>query len=226
MKYTLSYWEPYITGAKAPSNSVEHVQVDEEVLRQFVDALASYKTGEMIFTSCFSHTDFFDTAVDFKHLVPKEQRAEVFYTAKLKQYSPQVPAMCLYVLQQIWATCHGIPNLVTKQLSAPYYMQFCAPGYLKDLTLGDVIRNVCTEEYTPLSETNLKNKLKEFTEIYVVETDMVAALPHEIGDVLSSNDIPEITLTPNGLSCKGQLLRTMSGKFGITNSTYDLRNVI
>jgi len=105
--------------------------------------------------------------------------------------------------------------------------KFLEEGYfLGGLSLRDVICNVCTEEYSPLSLYHPKNKLKDFTEIYVQSTDMVAAVPHIIADALDDASIMSIESTNNGLSTKGVLLRTMANRVGAVNSTYDLRNVL
>lgn len=226
-EYTLSYWEPYITGKKNTGEAPPATPLEPATLQKFIDCVTGDPVAKQVFNNCLNAAEFYDIVVDFKYLIPKDQRKEVFYAAKYGKYCPQVPSFCTFLLSRAWQQCQGIPNLVVKSLTKGMLSNFCTVGYFSNgVTLQDVICNVCHEEYVPLSEVTPRNKTKEFTELYVRATDMVAAVPHAIADQLSDTDVLDITVTPHGLSCKGMLLRTMAGHYGITNSVYDLRDVI
>jgi hypothetical protein len=130
-------------------------------------------------------------------------------------------------LQKSWKLCYGIPNLLFKVVPTAAIKKFCEEGYfMGGLSLRDVVCNVCTEEYVPLSFYHPKNKLKDFSEIYVQSADMVAAVPHAIAEGLDDASISAINVTPNGMEVNGMLLRTMANHVGAVNSIYDLREVL
>lgn len=189
--------------------------INEDVIaKQFFDTYESYR-------------DFYKTAIDFKNLIPKEHQMEVFYAAKLGKYYPGIPSFCVYMVKRAWEESNGIPNLIPKLLPSVLLNDVFKKGYfLGATTLRDVICNVCTPNYVPLSKTHPKNKVDDFTEVYIESTDMVAALPNKIADSLDDNSIAKIVVGPNGLETQGVLLRTMCNYVGAINSTYDLRQLI
>lgn len=226
-KSDLASLEPYILGKKFTGTAKNVVRCNEEILQKFLTALEEDKIAKEFFNAYDISADFYKTMVDFKHIIPKEYREEVFYAAKIGKFYKEVPSFCVYILDKSWEQCDGIPNLLFKIIPITAIKKFCEEGYfLGGLTLRDVICNVCTEEYTPLSVYHPKNKLKDFTEVYVQSADMVAALPHAIADSLDDVSISSIVVTPNGLETNGVLLRTMANRVGAVNSIYDLRKVL
>lgn len=223
---SLDALEPYINGHKFIDASKFPVRCDERVLEDFLTLLEEDNIAKTFFDTLEVPVDFYNTMVDFKHLVPKDMREEIFFAAKNGEYYKEVPSMCVYMIRKAWSKCYGIPNLIFKILPISAIKEFCKEGYLGSLTLRDVVCNVCTDEYTPLGTYNRKNKLRDFTEIYVQSTDMVAAVPHSIGDILDDASIAAIQQTSNGLAVGNKLLRTMGGRVGAINSVYDLREVI
>lgn len=219
--------EPYILGKKYFGEAKNQPRLTQEILDKFVKCLEEDPIAKEFFTVFDSANDFYNTAVDFKHFIPKDMRTEVFYAAKNGFGYVQVPSFCVYMLRKAWDKCNGIPNLIFKVLPATCIKEFCKKEYLLGgLSLRDVVCNVCTPDYTPLSLYHPKNKLKDFTEIYIHSTDMVAAIPHSIGDCLSEDSVTSIKLETNGLAINGVLLRTMCGYVGAINSNYDLRGLL
>lgn len=226
-KSDLSSLEPYILGKKFTGTAKNTPRFNKEVFEDFVTALEEDSIAKGFFEAYDIAGDFYKTMVDFKQIIPKEYREEVFYAAKVGTMYKEVPSFCVYVLKASWELCHGIPNLLFKVVPITAIKKFCEEGYfLGGITLRDVVCNVCSEEYVPLSLYHTKNKLKEFSEIYVPSADMVAAVPHSIADALDAASIAAITLTANGLETGGMLLRTMGNHVGAINSNYDLREVL
>ena len=224
----LSSLEPYILGKSFTGVCKNQTRCDQEVLENFLTLLEEDSVAKGFFEAFDLASDFYKTMIDFKEFIPKEQRDEVFYAAKNggTMYK-QIPSFCVYVLRKAWEQCNGIPNLLFKIVPITAIKKFCEEGYfLGGLSLHDVVCNVCTEEYSPLSLYHPKNKLKDFTEIYVASTDMVAAVPHSIAEHLDDNSISTIKVTPNGLETNGVLLRTMANHVGAINSVYDLRELL
>lgn len=226
-EYTLDYWEPYITGKQFTPSSKETVRLDESVLKLFSEMVEGDPVAKPIFEKCDIANEFYETMVDFKHWIPKEQRAEVFYAYKNGEYNINVPSLCVFTLKRAWEKCYGIPNLITKVLPNQTLTIMCSKGYLGEgVCLRDVICSTCTNEYTPLSNMHPKNKLSKGTEIYILSTDMVAVVPDDVASQLSDEAIRCIEYTPKGLMLGKRLLRTMGGHYGIINSVYDLRELV
>lgn len=219
--------EPYITGKQFTGEVKAQPRMNTDVYTKFMTMLSESSIAREFFNAYESYKDFYTTAADFKALIPKEYQAEAFYAAKCECFYVEVPSFCVYMLKKAYKEAREIPNLMFKYLPFPVLTEWFKQGYfLGGLTLRDVICNICTEEYQPLKETQLKVKYKEFTEIYVPDTDMVAAVPNKIGDLLDDNGILAIVEKAEGLSTNGVLLRSMAGYVGAINSTYDLRKLI
>lgn len=224
---TLTEWEPFILGKEFTKDSSNVSRLQENLLERFITELKGDQIAYALFNGCDDAKTFFDATVDFKHWIPRQYMKELFYAAKLKRYTLTVPCFAQFLLEKAWKQANGIPNLIIKLLPTQAVTEFCSKDYfLGGISLHDVICNVCTEDYTPLSETHLRNKLSTFTEIYVMETDMVAAVPHEVSDALSDEAIRSITLLPSGLAVGDRLLSTFGGHYGASHSNYDLRDIV
>lgn len=227
-KTDLMSLEPYILGNKFTGEvKKDIVRYDEDVLQKFLTMLEEDSIAKSFFEAYELDTDFYQTMVDFRKIIPKELQREVFYAAKNGVMYKEIPSFCVYLVKKAWDESYGIPNLIIKKLPTNALQNFFNKGYfLGGLTLKDVICNVCTEEYTPLSLYKNKNKLSKFTELYIPSADMVAAVPHSIGDALNEDAVNSIKVTPNGLVSGNVLLRTMCGYVGAINSIYDLRELL
>ncbi|MCM1219020.1 MAG: hypothetical protein NC548_31445 [Lachnospiraceae bacterium] len=224
---SLSDMEPYILGKQFTGVSKDVPRLNKDVFENFLIMLSEQPIAKEFFEAYSNYKDFYATAVDFKNLIPKEFQMEVFYAAKVGSFYVEVPSFCVYMLKQAWDQANGIPNLILKLVPVQALTEWFKKGYfLGGLTLRDIICNVCCGDYNPLSETKLKNRVGDFTEIWVKDTDMVAAVPNKIADMLDDSGILQIVDTDSGLQSNGVLLRTMAGYVGAINSKYDLRELI
>lgn len=226
VKCLLDY-APYIDGKVTVPNKKQVPRISMEQAMEFAERVKRDTVVEQLFNMCEKYSDFFSMHVDARKWVPKELQSDAFYTLKNGEYFEMIPAICVYIIRKAWNECSGIPNLLLKIIPKTYLNQFFADGFLPSgYRLYDVILSVCDCEYTPLSETQLKVQHKNFSEVYVRETDMVAAIPNSIADELTNSMIEIIKVTPSGLTIGGSLIRTMGGYYGITNSVYDLRELV
>lgn len=224
---TISEMEPYITGKAYIEGEKKTPTMDKEVFKRFLEMLNSDPIAKQFFDVYEHHLDFYTTATDFKNNIPKELQAECFYAAKVGSYIYGVPSYLVYMVKKAYESVGNIPNLIIKALPINLLKDCFTKGYLVEyVTLRDVICNVCNEQYTPLCDVKPKNRVGDYTELYVKSTNMVAAVPNKIADALDNDNVLNIVETPNGLAVGGILLRTMCNYAGAINSTYDLRELI
>lgn len=224
---TLSELEPYILGKAFLDGELKVVRIDRAIFKKFMEMLNTDPIAKQFFDAYDNYRDFYKTAVDFKNLIPKEVHVECFYAAKLGKYYPGVPSYCAYMVKCAYELCYQIPNLIVKILPLPLLRNCFTPGYFgTGICLRDVICNICCEAYNPVSVTRPKNKVGDYTELYIHTANMVAAVPNKIADALDDASILKIVETSNGLAVNGLLLRSMCNYVGAINSTYDLRKLI
>lgn len=223
----LNSLSPYILGKKYFGKAKNVTRGNPEILSKFLTLLEADPIAKEFFNAYNISSDFYNTMIDFKHFIPKEHRDEVFYAAKVGKMYREVPAFCVYILEKAWEQCNGMPNLLFKVIPIQAIKKFCEEDYfLGGLSLRDVICNICCEDYSPVSFYSPKNKVGNFTELYIPSADMVAAVPNSIADCLDDNSVTQIVLGTNGLEIHGKLLRTMANHVGAINSTYDLRELL
>lgn len=224
---TLSELAPYILGKQFTGEAKTAPRLNKDVFTQFLTMLSENTIAKEFFDVYDNYKDFYTTAVDFKNLIPKEYQMEVFYAAKVGSFYVEVPSFCVYMLKQAWDKADGMPNMVLKLLPTQLLTECFKNGYfLGGLTLRDVICNVCCQDYNPLSEDRPKNRVGDFTELYIKDTDMVAAVPNKIADAFDDAGVLSIVDTDAGLQANGVMLRTMCNYVGAINSKYDLRKLI
>ena len=223
----LSELEPYILGKSFTGDAKDVPRLNRDVFTQFLTMLEESSIAKEFFNVYDNYKDFYTTAVDFKNLIPKEFQMEVFYAAKVGSFYVEAPSFCVYLLKTAYEQANGIPNLVLKLVPVQALTEWFKKGYfLGGLTLRDIICNVCNTDYNPLSEIKPKNRVGDFTELWIKSADMVAAVPNKIADLFDDKGVLDIVDTPNGLESNGVLLRTMGGYVGAINSKYDLRKLI
>ena len=217
---------PYVLGKKFTGEAKKVPRVPIEAINDFANKLAEDNIAKVYFDGVDIAKDFYEIMTDFKKFVPKEYQDEVFYAVKNGHYYKQIPAFCEYIIRKSWEKSNGIPNMILKIIPIQALKTFCQSEYfLGGLSLKDVICNICSENFEPVTFYKPFNR-HSFTEIYIPSTDMVAAVPNTLADCLSENSVSSITVTPEGLKLGNVLLRTMAGYVGAVNSIYDLRELI
>lgn len=225
---TLDELAPYIEGTKFFGKAKIKERCKRSTLEDFLTLLEEDDIAKSTFDNVEVANEFYEIMTDFKHFIPKEQRSEVFYAAKLNgEYFSEIPSFCMYMLRKCYEQCNGMPNLIFKVMPMRCIKEFLTEGYFTSgITMVDAVCNVCNDKYTPVSIANPKCKHDNFTEFYVARTDMVAALPNSIAELLTNSSCTAIESTGAGLAVGGVLLRTMADHVGAINSTYDLRELL
>jgi hypothetical protein len=80
-------------------------------------------------------------------------------------------------------------------------------------------------QYVTLDTDIMKNKLGEYYDVYVEQTDMAAVVPELTGNILP--DGYRLYVDGNGIKTeKGGYAGFMTGYCGVCNSIYDLRELV
>lgn len=226
--YTLDSLAPYIEGRKFLGEAKKATACSRDCVVTFLTMVAEDPIAADTLKNTEVASDFYKIMIDFNHFIPKEQRKEVYYAAKLGgEYYAEIPPFCHFMLKKCYEQCNGLPNLIMKVMPVSCFNVFLAEGYFgSGLSLRDAICNVCNEEYTPVSLTSPKCRHELFTEFYVASTDMIAAIPNDIADDLPNACCEKIEVTGAGLAIDGVLIRTMRERIGAINSIYDLRELL
>lgn len=223
---TLLELEPYICGKKFTGKANKPILLTSAV-NDFRKYLAQYPNAKSVFDLTEMASDFYKLCPDFVHYFDKDIRLEVYYAAKIGGYYKGIPCYCAYMLKKAFAEVEEIPNLIPKVLPLPVLEQFLREDYfLGGLTLRDAICNVCTPNYTPLSEHKLTVKHDSFYEVYIRDTDMVAAIPSTLMDIIPEEELCNIVVKGKDMYLHDHPVRTLGGYVGAINSCYDLRALL
>lgn len=216
---------PYVNGdlytreCKAPARCTQHLY------EKVVAAAAASEECKKIVSLTNSYMDFMYMMPDVANLFPLTEREEMFYCLKNGGFCPDVPAKCICVLKELYAQT-GSVSLALKSLPSNMFKVFFQKNYLNNCTMRDVIKSFIDPDYEPFTTSMLRLKHKDYDEVYVLQTDMVAFLPKKLSAVIADTDIHKIVMGENGLEIDGLLLRQLGGYYGACNSNYDLRALV
>lgn len=160
-------------------------------------------------------------------VVPRNEWTEFFFSLKNGFVSPNCPAQFVYFAKLLYEK-YRICNLIGPMLPKEVKFYVSKSGYFgAGYTARDAICNFVNSHYQPITDERLIVRCGDWYEAYIPFTDMVAALPLEIGKLLTEEDLRKIRFTPGlGLTLEGRAISTFAGFQGVTNSFYDLRGVV
>ena len=227
-KLTLPELEPYVMGKMFTGDAKRPVYLEENDVVEFMTMLEQFPVAKEVFNLCEAPTDFYYMCPEFaKKYKSTDKWSELFYAAKNGGIYRSIPAYCVYLLRKAWAECNGIPNLILKVLPLKALNMFLQKDYfLGGLSLYDAICNVCTSDYQPIAINRLKIKHDDFYELYIKCTDMVAAVPAPIAEILPDSSLEKIEVSAKDMLIDGKPIRTLCSYVGAINSTYDLRDLL
>lgn len=169
---------------------------------------------------------FYKHEPDIAHYVPKPAQEEMYFALKNGFISREVPAKAIHKILLAYEK-YKMPNLIFKCISDAELKVMFQENYLAEgVTYTDVICSFVDEKYTPLSSSTKKVDYEDYSEVYIMCEDMVAAVPRDISDSLSNSDISELKVDNYGIHLNGVYLRGLGGFYGASRSTYDLRHCV
>lgn len=218
--------EDYMDGKKFSRIVNAPYRASEDDFNRWVDIMRVNEMADRFIKLTESVTQFFAIERDIAELVPKKEREEMFFSMRNGLASPCIPAKCIYYIKKAYDK-YKICNLITKLIPERELNVMLSKNYIGGgFTLADVIRQFCDEHYNPVSNHNLSVDFGEFHEVYIPDTDMIAAIPSKIASGLSHEDICNIHLDTFGLELNGSYIGLMAGYNGACNSKYDLRRLV
>ncbi|MDR1523269.1 MAG: hypothetical protein LBS29_04895 [Endomicrobium sp.] len=216
----------YVIGGKFIQEENHPFRATQEDFNKWVDMINCDEVAKAILYRTEVSKQFFDFNIDFKGLIPRNEREEMFYSLKNGFYSPYVPAKCIFYVKKaydLYRICNLIVKLIPEDVLLP---MFCKGYFVNNFYLIDVIRTFCDENYEPVSKSNLINKYEEYSEVYVWKTDMIACIPTKISKRLNYHNVMDLDVDEQGLKLRNIYLKFMEGYIGVCNSTYDLRRLV
>lgn len=216
---------PYIMGERFTRGNVAPYRIDMDLYNKVAQIVKESDSAEANIAALSAPAAFYKVEPDIAHYVPALAREEIFYALKNGYASESVPSRLVFLLKRAYSVI-DLPNLIVSQIPENEFEVIFQTNYLKGCCLHDVICSLFDSTYYPVTDAKPKNRHTDYTEVYVSETDMIAALPNALADTLSLSDIRNLTVTSCGLSLENYPLRTMGGLYGATNSIYDLRYAI
>lgn len=217
---------PYIYGERTTRGGLGVYRIEQDLFDEAAQLMADIEGSEFSLDSYEKPKFFYKSNPDMEHLVPKYAQEEIFYALKNGYGNEHVPAKVIYMLNKAYNSVHKIPNLIFKAISKDDFTVMFQEGYLDDVCMRDVICSFIYEDYTPLTYESPIKLHSDFAEVYIADTDMVAALPLDIVNGMSASDARRLNVTADGICLDTIPLRTLGGRYGATNSVYDLRECL
>lgn len=224
---TVPQWGDIFSGNINSTNSSKPYRSKPEDMSRWLTMLNMSATAPAILGATESAAEFFKIEKDLALIVPRNEWAEFFFSLKNGFVSPNCPAQFIYFAKAIYKKyriCYLIGPMLPKEVS--FYVTrngYFGAGY----TARDAICNFVNSHYQPITDERLIVRCGDWYEAYIPYTDMVAALPIEIGKLLSGDNLRNIRFTPGvGLTLEGRAITTLGGFQGVSNSFYDLRGVV
>lgn len=224
---TVPQWGDIFSGNGTATNSTIPYRPKPEDMSRWLTILNMSATAPAILGATESAAEFFQIEKDLALIVPHNEWTEFFFSLKNGFVSPNCPAQFVYFAKVIYNK-YRICNLIGPMLPKEVQFYVARNGYFgAGYTARDAICNFVNSQYQPITDERLIVRCGDWYEAYIPYTDMVAALPVEIGRLLSSEELRKVRFTPGvGLTLEGRALAAFGGFQGVTNSFYDLRGVV
>lgn len=224
---TVPQWGSIFSGTVRSDTYASPYRPKPEDMSRWLTLLSMSATAPAVLKATESAAEFFSIERDLAIVVPRNEWTEFFFSLKNGFVSPNCPAQFVYFAKLLYEK-YRICNLIGPMLPKEVKFYVSKSGYFgAGYTARDAICNFVNSHYQPITDERLIVRCGDWYEAYIPFTDMVAALPSEIGKLLTEEDLRKIRFTPGlGLTLEGRAISTFAGFQGVTNSFYDLRGVV
>lgn len=223
---TIPEMAPYIYGTKTARGGCDPYRIEQDLYNEAAQLVHDIGGAQESLDSYEKPKWFYESNPDIAHVVPQYAREEIFYALKNGYANTAVPAKVIFMLTKAYRSVHNIPNLIFKAISEEDFNVMFQEKYLNDVCAYDVIKSFLCEDYIPITDASPIQMHKDYAEVYIEDTDMVAAIPTDIAKGMSVADVKKLKVTPIGICLEDIPLRTLGGRYGAANSIYDLRECL
>lgn len=220
-------WGDVFSGQTLSTTRYSGYRSNPEDIKLWMRYFSQSPTAAQVLQATEYADEFFAIEEDLSLLIPKKQQEECFFSLKNGFTAPNCPAQFIYFARQIFKM-YGICNLIGPALPRDVKAKVIKQDYFgAGYTAVDAICNFVWKDYKPIKSGRPLSMCGDWYEMYIPATELVAALPLEMGRHLSVSDSPNISLQPGiGLMLGDVPLYTLPGSVGVTASYYDLRRPI
>lgn len=217
---------PYIYGEKTTRIGLPTYKVEADLYDTAAQFMADTDGVAELLNEYEKPKLFYKSNPDLAYLIPKYAQEEIFYALKNGYTNEHVPSKVLYLLNKAYKSVHSIPNLIFKVIPEGEFTVMFQEDYLDGVTMRDVICSFICEDYSPITYEMPIKKHDTYAEVYIQDTDMVAAIPVDIASGMSVADVRKLKVRSSGIYIEDIPLRTLGGRYGAANSIYDLRECL
>lgn len=204
--------------------------VTKEEVYQFLSMFSVDDFIKTVFDKTENYVQFYNYFPWMKNCFEPGKPKELFYAAKCGMIYENVPPTMVFLLKKAMATFeYKYPNLAISRLERKMFPPYLKPGILRnDTTYKDVIENILGRACKLITASELCVDVSGVSELYVPNIDAVALVPTEMLDGITDlDDYRSVAYDKNiGLTIKGQTIRTMGGRVGLTKNDLDLRGCL
>lgn len=206
------------------------VVVTQEEVKEFINIFSVNDYIRDVFNQTENYIQFYDIFPWFKKVFPAVKAKELFYAAKCEMIYEGVPPTVVFLLKRALANFeYTYVNLAISRIERKMLSPYMKVGALSgDITFKDVIENIIGKSCKLITDASPCIDVNGVSELYVTNIDAVALVPTDmLGGITSLEDFQSVEYDKAvGLKLKGQLIRTMNGKVGITKNDLDLRGCL
>lgn len=222
----------YFEGKAKLSGTAAYRLATENEVQEFLSILRISPAFTYYLGLTESADQFFKAFHNLSEMYEPAVREDLFFTAKLGKRFKMVPSKLFYILQKAVGS-YKYPNLALSSIPDKLLAEFCCDGALMDISILDVLCNICKSEIKVLSPYRRRSQFGDCVELYVQDTvdgelcDRIALIPIELSDVLTDREVTNVAFdSKKGLVSDDLILRTLAGHAGITFYDFDLREVL
>ena len=213
-----------------PESKRGPISVTKEEVQEFLSIFYTDDFIKSVFDATENYQQFYDALPWFKKVFEPSKAKELFYAAKCEMIYEGVPPTVIFLIKKALLQFeYKYINVALNRLERKMLEPYMKYGVLSDgVTYKDVIENIMGKSVKLITESSLCVDVDGISELYVPNIDAVALVPTDmLKDISSLEDYRSVSYDKEiGLTVKGQPIRTMGGRVGITKNDLDLRSCL
>lgn len=204
--------------------------VTKEEVQEFLGIFYVDPYIKSVFDATENYQQFYDTFPWFKKVFEAVKAKELFYAAKCETIYEGVPPTIVFLFKKaLMQYEYKFANLALNRIDRRLLEPYMKSGVLNsEVTYKDVIENIIGKSVKLITASSPCVDVDGVSELYVPNIDAVALVPTDmLKDISDLEDYNSVVYDKGvGLTVKGQPIRTMGGKVGLTKNDLDLRNCL